>query len=125
MAIVASFPFLSTTHENKKRPEEEKDINMAQANATNVFNLQDQEEIVTKMLQSTSMGQHFLGETKMEEFFIPNRTYVPHNKYVEEEEGGGGGRTVVGDELPILRGYKGTRNKLCFRTPISSKKHIR
>ncbi len=100
MAIVASLPLLSTAHENKKRPKEEKDINMAQTNATNVFNLQDQEEIVTKMLQSTSMGQHFLGETKMEEFFIPNRTYVPHNKYVEEEEEEGGGRAIVGDELP-------------------------
>jgi hypothetical protein len=41
MAIVASLPLLSTTHENKKRPKEEKDINMAQANFTNVFNLQD------------------------------------------------------------------------------------
>jgi len=124
MAIVASLPLLSTTHENKRRPKEDKDVNMAQANATNVFNLQNQEKIVTKMLQSTSMGQHFLGETKMEEFFIPNCTYVPHNKYVEEEEGGGG-RAIIGDELPVLKGYKGARNKLCFRTPIGSKKHIK
>jgi len=124
MAIVVFLPLLSTAHENEKRPKEEKDVNMAQANATNVFNLQDQEEIVIKMLQSTSMGQHFLGETKMEKFFIPNRTYVSHNKYVEEEEGGGG-RAIVGDELPVLEGYKGARNKLCFRTPIGSKKHIK
>jgi hypothetical protein len=29
MAIVASLPLLSTAHENKKRPKEEKDVNMA------------------------------------------------------------------------------------------------
>jgi hypothetical protein len=28
MAIVVSPPFLSTAHENKKRPEEEKDVNV-------------------------------------------------------------------------------------------------
>ncbi len=76
------------------------------------------------MLQSTSMGEYFLRKTKKEKFFIPNRTYVPHNKYVEEEESGGG-RAVVGDELQVLRGYKGARNKLCFKTPTGSKKHIR
>jgi isopenicillin N synthase-like dioxygenase len=97
MAAAASAPPPSAAHENKKKPEEERGVNnMAQAEVTNVLNLQDQEEAVTKMLQSTSMGQYFLGETKMEDFFIPDRTYVPHNKYAEEEEEGGG------DELPVL-----------------------
>lgn len=102
MAAAASPPPPSAAHENK-RPEEERDVNnMARAEVTNVCNLQDQEEAVTKMLQSTSMGQYFLGETKMEDFFIPDRTYVPHNKYAEEEEGGGGGGAAAGDELPVL-----------------------